>query len=78
MKNVKNNEYDFGWVTLLIIVLGALVLMPYGIIWSLNYLFLLNIEYSIGSFVAVLILKFWVFGSVRVTNMNELKEKGNV
>lgn len=76
MKN-QSNSWDntvAGQLFILFLILTSIfVILPFTVIWALNTLFLLSIEYSFANFIAVLFIKYGVFSSVRVTNFNDLK-----
>lgn len=50
-----NNILFFGLVLFVVIVLS-----PFGVIWAVNTLFNLNIEYSFDTWVAIVFLKYFL------------------
>ncbi len=49
----------------------AILLWPFAVIWSLNYLFGLHLAYSFGSWLAATILLMVFSGASRVSNRSK-------
>jgi hypothetical protein len=45
-----------GYAVLILLVLAILVLLPFGLIWSINTLFSLSIAYTIKNWLAAILL----------------------
>ena len=59
---MKYIGYIFGYAFLISFILGAIVFIPLGIIWAINYLFGFSIAYGFKSWLAVVIISLVIEG----------------
>ena len=59
---MKYIGYILGYMILVSFIIGAIVFIPFGIIWAFNYLFGLSIAYGFKSWLAVVILSLLIEG----------------
>lgn len=59
---MKYIGYIFGYAFLICFILGAIVFIPLGIIWAINYLLGFSIAYGFKSWLAVVILSLVIEG----------------
>jgi hypothetical protein len=58
----KNTDYIF-YVIFVSIAVTVFVLYPFAVIWALNYLFNLKINYSLWSWLGIIILHIFFQGN---------------
>ena len=59
---MKYIGYILGYMILVSFIIIAIVFIPLGIIWAVNYLFGLSIAYGFKSWLAVVILSLLIEG----------------
>jgi len=67
MLNFKLKPTNANIIFMLLLVVAIAVIGPFLFIWALNTLFNLNIEYSLTTWVAVIILNAFLNTAVRNT-----------